>query len=379
MQQILKKNEIIMKKERFGNLDILRTLCSIFVVYNHFCTDHKALEYIECIYPQFIFFYRLIYSCTVLAVPLFFLMSGYLSINSEKQKLGKFISLFFMAEIYSEIQTICSQILLVQTSGGDFSFSLCVKKLLLQNYYVYLFCAVYAVSPFLNRMVKNLSKKEFSNLLIVLFCLYSVWSTIINLVTTFMGSDGFTGAYFTNMDSTTRGFNVANFLVLYLIGGYVRLYYDKTIKRGRVVLNSAFLAGIVLMTVCSVVNLNFSMVLYYYDSVFVIILSVILFLLFLSININENNVFKFLGTGAFGVFLLHGFVTQCLEQFISIEQLIVSKKIFWAMVIFVFGVWLISLILTKVLEYIAKPLSKWWKNTKIYNILFIGKASLNCK
>lgn len=356
------------------NIDYLRTLCAIFVVFEHFCetTAHNAFGFsLESSIVAHVIL-RVLYSFARTAVPLFFLISGYLSIQSQRQKVGKVITLFAMTYFYGQVSTLFST-----AYYGDFEIiSLLmriIKGLFVRNYYLYLFSAVYIVSPFVNNAIKHFSREQYRRLIFVLFLLFSVWSTVINTV---IGHREITGAFFTSRTGTSMGFNFVNFLMLYLIGGYFRIYFEGDFKQLKLMATVSILCSSLITVSAKMISTRFSVAFWYYDSLFVVISAVSLFVLFMDIDLKQNAVVAFTGCSTFGTYLIHGFASACIEHFISIETVV--KRGFWGsfegIIIFVVGVYLLALTMTATISVFSSPINKWWKTTKLYNT-YIGIPS----
>ncbi len=361
-------------KQRFANLDLLRGICAIFVVYEHFCetSAHNAFGFsYDASLPAHIVL-RLIYGIARTAVPVFFLLSGYLSINSKKQKLGKVINLFFMTSIYSLIPFLASCIISIINGNACFSLKEFLYSAFPRNYYLYLFCGIYVLMPFLNNAVQNLSKQNYYRLIVALFLLFSVWSTLINSVLAITNNEDLVGCFFTSRTGTSMGFNVANFITMYLIGGYLRLYYHKESKHSWQVLFGIILLSSFITTCGKILFPKISKCFYYYDSIFITVAAVAVFVLFLGIKNKPSRVVTFCGKHTFGTFMIHGFASACVEKIISIKTVVSNGFVgsFIGIIVFVLGVYILALILTSVLELIASPVNKYWKKSKLYNYTF---------
>ena len=361
-------------KQRESNLDLLRGLCAVFVVFEHFCetSAHNAFGYtLNSSMPAHILL-RLMYGIARTAVPVFFLLSGYLSINSQKQKLGKVINLFIMTGVYSFIPYFASCLNKWLDGEGTFSIYQMIRSVFPQNYYLYLFCALYTFSPFLNQALKNLSRKNYQRLCIILFLLFSLWSTLINTLNSIMGNMETTGWYFTSRTGTSMGFNIAIFTMMYIIGGYLHLYYKPNKRRDVLLSLVILLCSTSITTVGKIITPTLAKAFLYYDSVFVILPAVAMMILFINIHVKQNKLITFMGVHTFGTFLIHGFANNCIEKLITIEN-VVSTGFTGAMLgvlIFVIGVYILVLFMTSILELIATPINKKWKAMNLYNFQF---------
>ena len=168
------------------------------------------------------------------------------------------------------------------------------------------------------------------------------------------------------------GFNIANFAMLYIFGGYLKLYYKPKYKRDIWLSILVLLSSTCITTIGKIFFPKISKAFLYYDSVFVILAALAMVILFINIKVKSNKIITFMGMHTFGTFLIHGFVNGCLEKIITIES-VVSKGFcgtLLGILMFVIGVYLLSLLLTSVLELIAIPINKKWKSTKLYNVQF---------
>ncbi len=358
-------------KNRDTNLDLLRSICALFVVFEHFCETSAHNVFGITLESSMLahVFLRIIYGIARPAVPVFFLLSGYLSINSYKKKIGKPINLFVMTSTYSVICYVISIILKAIKGNAGFLIMDFVKALFPQQYFLYLFCALYMFSPFLNKSLVNLGQKNYFRLIIILFFIFSFWSTVINTFTAVTDNPDAVGWYFTSRTGTSRGFNIANFTMLYVIGGYIRLFYSAKPKRDITLSASILFCSTIITTIGKILFPTSSKALLYYDSIFVTIPAISLLILFLNINVKQNRIITFMGMHTFGTYLIHGSVSSCVEKIISIEKT-VSTGIVGTLLgigVFVVGVYVLSLIVTSCLEMLASPLNKKWKRTKLYN------------
>lgn len=361
-----------MNKKRFGNLDLLRILCALGIVIEHFCetSAHNAFGFAhESSFTAYVILY-ILYAFARNAVPIFFITSGYLSIHSSNQKVGKMINLFVMTVVYNWICIIIERVL----NGNLMNLHrVLIDHWMPENYYLYLFCAIYAVSPFVNKMIKQISKKQYARLILVLFLMFSLWSTFIyTYASVILNGEELIRVYFTSRTGTSMGFNVANFFMLYLIGGYIRLYGEEILtscKTGYKL--CAIMVGCVGIEVIGKLYFpKLSKAFWYYDSIFVIILSVAIVCFFLRLNVRGNKILTFIGGTTYGTFLLHGEANKLIGRKITVEAL-VSKGFMGTIIsimIHVIGVYALAVMMTAIIQTCSKPFNKVWKKTKFYNI-----------
>ena len=170
------------------------------------------------------------------------------------------------------------------------------------GWYAVHYILLYLLIPFINPYIKSLERKNFTHLLILIFVMYSI-------IPTFFAP--------TVVTTETYDFGSMDFmLVFYLIGAYIRIHVIDKIKYNNkwnlmVALSCAFfmfLSVIVFDYLGKVTGIgwfinnarwfakNFS--------VFVIVMSVAVFLYFLNFTF-YNNVINEIGSTVFGVYLIH--------------------------------------------------------------------------
>lgn len=203
---------------RKSNLELLRIVSMVLIVAHHY-SIHGGF-----ILPEMNFNKALIQVLSLggkLGVDCFVLITGYFMIES-KFRLEKAVKLWAQIWFYSILfMTIFYGFGIVEFNADTF-----IKNLMPITYSMYWFATTYLVlyilTLFLNPAVKAMSRKRHLALICTLGILWSVLPTVTN------GDFGY----------STLGL----FILLYLIGGYIRLYPNRWIGRCR----SNFLFGIIM-------------------------------------------------------------------------------------------------------------------------------------
>ena len=352
--------------KRQSNFDVLRWLCSLFVIFQHFCEPSLWNAFgisLEKSYMGYIFL-LFFYGISRVAVPVFLILSGYFSINKKEQKLGKALYLFAEVIIFSLISFFAYFLFGVLNNNISFSVSSFFLSFFPHNYYLYLFVGVYFLSPFLNKLFLSLSKKQFLYFLIISFSLFSVWSTIVNAF-----SLDFDGFYFVGKSGTDMGFTLINFLFLYSLGCYIKLYYVPKRKRDLLISSIAIFATTSVLLLGKI-GVPLIKNLYYYDSMFVIASSVCFVIFFANINVKYNKIFSFLGARTFGIYLISNLSIYIINHFVSINSLISVgfHGVIFSMLLFVLGSYCLSLFIVSSVYFCLLPITKKIKKTKVYNL-----------
>lgn len=293
---------IEIKKERKSNIECLRILSMIMIVFYHFFV-HGGFEItsfsINAVIMEMLSLGgRIGYDC-------FIIISGYFMIKSEF-KIDKLLRFIFQVTFYSVVLyiifLICGKI--------QFSIVSFMYALLPIIYMRYSFATEYilllVISPYLNKLIYNLEKNQLLKLIIILFTCWSIIPTIFN------GDMGFS--------------SVGLFLYLYLIGAYIRLYKSEWMKNNKINLIGLFV--VIAVLILSVIILNvagikieslFSKAIHFSEATFVpvVLAAIFLFLIFLNIDMKNSKVINIISSATFGVLLIHD--NEYMRNFLWIE------------------------------------------------------------
>lgn len=190
------------KKIRQSNFELMRIISMISIVMYHSIIYGGPLEKVS---PTVYSVLQFIIILGFVHVNSFVLVTGYFQYD-KKFKWQKFFSLLGQMWFYKVFFVILFCLLGLSTLSGVELF----RELLPfeQSYwFVSRYAILYLLSPFLNILISHLSQKQHRNCLIVLiiaFCFIP----------------------FITMDRTimNNGFNIGNFIVLYLVGAYLKKY-----------------------------------------------------------------------------------------------------------------------------------------------------------
>ncbi|MGE5679633.1 MAG: hypothetical protein ACM34K_02015, partial [Bacillota bacterium] len=109
----------------------------------------------------------------------------------------------------------------------------------------------------------------------------------------------------------TNGFSIIHFVFMYFIAAYIRLYRDHEVRKGYYIGAYIFLTGIIAASKFSLTYFGFnklSGMFYEYNSLTVVISSVMLFMYFRSIQVKSpvlNRAIVSVSSLTFGVYLIH--------------------------------------------------------------------------
>lgn len=227
---------------------------------------------------------------TTIAVNCFVLISGWFGIKLNWRKL---LGMNWMVTFWA----ITIGVLAVIMGLHDIN----VRKDVLMLFPVitkrYWFITVYVVlciiAPYLNKFVNVISQGELKRLLYVLFAIFVVLPSV---------------AYLVNSPTITNdsGYGLVNFIMLYLLGRYLKLYYKS--RYGKWI---DFAGYILCMACCGLFQLTYSRMLGFdfttyvsYDTIFCFVGALFLFLFFSKLNFH-NKIVNWLATFCLAVYVIH--------------------------------------------------------------------------
>lgn len=278
-----------MQGKRNSSIELLRVLCMFFIVFHHFmihCTfpDYKtdALNGLDGALGVAL----MLNGFFCVAVNCFVLITGYYGL---KFKLRGFLKLYLACAFYS-LMGYFVHLYVDNASIGrsilNYSvFALTNSKWWFINCYVVLLFS----APLLNVAINAMSKELYLKVLILL--------TIVNVYFGFVGGTNCYNQY---------GFNVQQFVFIYVIGGYLRRFVsvDKLkLNRPKCLLVFVLCSiAIGLMAIIETFVTRGELKAYYYCNPFIVVSAASLFCYMLSFNF-YNKTINVLALGAVAVYL----------------------------------------------------------------------------
>lgn len=240
-------------------------------------------------------------------------ISGYFGVSCSIKKVVRLETTVIMYAVLSALITI--------VLSGIIDVKSIVKALMPISSGKYWYMTTYMLlllfSKYINAAPEKLSKKEFRNLIILLFAVFSLLPTVIQVH--IMGDVG-------------KGF--ANILLAYYIGRYIRLY------KSDVRIRYYALTGIISMVICIGLNYKLSILKggvgicapFARDcSVFILIASVCIFFMFLQLDF-KSGIINCLASHVIGVYLFEGAVRNLADRVFDLSGF-VGSNLFPVMVI----------------------------------------------
>ncbi len=313
-----------MIEEKKNNLNYIRLFAGIGVVMLHLINQGGILNNIldrKVAYPIITLIYGLFFTC----INLFGFLSGYLLYKKEKINKKRIIGILGTTIFYSFIITIIFFAFnLYDVKNTPFNIvdlknyiingyinintmpNLLISSLfpMLYNEYWYVTCylVLYLCTPYLNTFIKNVDRKKYKKLLVLLFILFTIPQFLINY----------------DFFKINNGYSVFWLIYCYLIGAYISKYQKENDYKS----TKLIFVGIISLIIATILNIitnkyrlnNMGIDWLYlrfldYISPFNVLLSLCIFLLFLKIDIKNNNILNrivsFLAKASFAVYIIH--------------------------------------------------------------------------
>ena len=282
-----------MNKIRNSNIELLRIISIIMIVFSHYCVHGMGSSNISNLSVSVNRFILEIFTLGNFGSILFVLISGYYLFESQKVKLKKLLRLIFQILFYSV--TIYLIFCLIGTK--TFSIKTLIKSALPITFKDYWFATVYIVlyifHPFINKMLNSLTRKEH---LIFIYLMIFIFSILRALTS---------ADYYGN--------ELIQFVMFYSIGAYFGKYPDNYFKDKRKSYRLMFIS--LFLLIISVIGFDlvgtkikifngYSINLLSRVSPFVILFCISLFNIFANKKVCESKFINYSSTLIFGVYLI---------------------------------------------------------------------------
>lgn len=282
-------------KKRDSNLEILRIISMILIIVHHYA--RHGFNNCELYFSVNKYIVDILSLGGKIGVICFILISGYFMINSKFtiKKLWKLIGqvLFYSYGIFILFSTI-----LTPTSPIDEAkINMSIFPIAYSHYwFITCYVVIMIISPYINKFIRCMQKKELEKFLIIMITLWSVMYTLIG------------GGYAFN--------NFGWLLVLYIIAAYINLYVkldNNAIKKNKIIMIVSslllVLSPIIYNTLGKVTGnskyIENSRILAKFPSILVLIVSVSIFLYFINKKKFSSNIINNIAKCTLGIYLIH--------------------------------------------------------------------------
>jgi surface polysaccharide O-acyltransferase-like enzyme len=299
------------RKSRQSNIELLRIFAALGVIMLHLNNANegggwlKAGPFSSC---QFVMmFFEML---AIGAVNIFILITGYFMAQKKQADLAKPLKLFFDIVVFAIIFHL--GILII--SGGNYPISNIIPYLSSNNWFFFIYLALYVLSPYVNKLWNSLNSKNKKTLILWMFLLFSlypllVYGTRLKGITTI----GLSGA--------DQGYTIVNFVFMYLIGCAVKdvennrdaaralrvpsFMFKKALYPILYLIDTALLLGLAYLGAWATKTQPFQTPMLHYNNPLVIFQALFAFLTFKELKVPSNKLINFVSGAAFYVYILH--------------------------------------------------------------------------
>ena len=360
------KEATIKGKKRKSTLELLRIVAIIMIIMHHYTLYSGFLWNNEITFNRIVINFFEMFG--KVGVCLFIIITGYFY-DKAQFKIKKFIAIILEAFIYSVVGLTIGVI----TNSEKVNIMNIIKSIFPVTFGLYWFIStyilIYIFSPFLKRIIENISKKDFK---IILTIGFAIWGILANI------------------PKTETYFNEIIWLIyIYFIGAYIKKYNCSLLSNNK----KRIIAVVLLVIVMNILTILIELLsvklpiltqyIYFANNInspLVLALTVIIFTIFNNINLKNNQIINNMASTTLGIYLIHEnvFLREIIwkniikgGQYIN-SPLLIFNAIFGVLMVFIKCI-IIDLIfkriiVTNFMKLISK-ISKIIKNMEIYIIL----------
>ncbi|MCD2256633.1 acyltransferase [Lactobacillus sp. CC-MHH1034] len=288
-------------KKRSSNFELLRIISMFMIILGHYALGSNWY------FKPHIYFKREIVEFLWiggrLGVILFTLISGYFLATGKfkwKSLLNNWLEVIFYSWLFM-IVIKASGTSLIHMTNMDILKNVFPVTFGVANWYATAYIILYLLSPFINKLIHSLTKHQYRMLLGILIFFISIC-----------------GVFLSSPAVGSNGYDVTSLFVIYLIGGYIRLFPEDFtqahLKRYIWVFIGALIIGFLSVLMVDYINFhatgyfkNKYRYLYFLDgnSPIQLVAGTSLFLTFKFLPLNHSKVINSLASTMFGVYLMH--------------------------------------------------------------------------
>ena len=232
------------EKSRESNFELMRLILMFMIVFWHLIIN---FIFVHPNTPISLIVWNILYYLLIIHIDTFILLTGYFQSKKEIIGIRKIIKLNNQAYFYKIVFLVIFLILHITPLSPLKIFQIIQPITLYEQYwFISIYIILYLISPYLNRLLNQLSQKEHKRFIFILFIISSIIPIITNEL-----------AY-----SNNKGFSLLNFILMYSIGAYLRKYplkksnnFSKITKSRRKLL---FISIYVFLAIINVLLYNFS-------------------------------------------------------------------------------------------------------------------------
>lgn len=331
---------------RDSGIELLRILAAFAVIILHYSGRARILVDGTINYQILVF----LESLCIGAVDVFIMISGFFLCTKNERNIRKPFSLILQLILFHQAYFMLSMIL----GNHEFNINRFIKGFFPTNYFVTLYVVLYLVSPYINRVFRDLSQDGWKYFLVIVFCLFSIYPITVDVINELVGEKWF-GLSSIGAWGSQQGFTIVNFILAYCLGAAIRLSNIFSFHNSKcfAVMMCSLLTIFIWAEVNEKMTLNGLRSAWCYHNPFVLLFSVSCLIFFMKMKF-KNTIINELSKAAFTCFLLHPYCLYYMQigKFVRSSPFIMCCHLFVSIIV----VFLLSWIVYKIYSFVVEPL-----------------------
>jgi len=334
-------------KKRKSNIELLRIISMMMIIILHFVGPFTQIEK-ENINNYYII--HLFESISIIGVNIFVIISSYFLFDKKSIKIRKIIDLLSIVLFYGVLFFVVATYFKIKPYSSKELFLSILPFWECRRWFVLSYIFLYLLSPYLSKLLNNIDKKSYRNLIIIMLFFTSIWPS-----------------FFKGGLRLDNGYGIISFVTLFTITGFMKRYYDKTKINNYIFL----LITIICQSIVFILSITHITNTYWdYNNIFNIIGALSLFIFFKNINIDSNIINK-VSTYAFSVFLIHSDFMMSgyfYDKIMHRATIINDNKLFIYVIVYTVLTYIACIIIDIIRKFIYKyTIDKLFNKIKIFN------------
>ena len=315
----MNKKSTVFYRRNYG-IDLLRLVAMFLVVVLHVLGQGGILNNTSGVTNYFCWLLEILAYC---AVDCYALITGYVCYREFERKFhyAKIVNFWITVLFYSMGITL----LIFFLNPGLVGIKELIKSMLpivtREYWYVNAYFGLFFIIPWLNKFLQKISKKEFNQLVFILFSIFSVFALF--------------GGYFSDIFNLCGGYSLAWLVILYIFGAWIKKC-EINKKIGKKKWCGIILVCIIFTWIWKIFSPLGEKLFVSYISFTILLVAIALVSIFSQLKINRylRKFIIFFSPAAFGVYVIH---TQRLvwNYFLKYSFLFITYFIFPYIIIFV--------------------------------------------
>lgn len=287
-------------KVRDSGLELLRIIMMLQIIFLHVCDKGGYSELVSQLTAGHQGLYYMVWLLSRCPVYVFFILTGYFLIKKDitfKDVVNR-IKKIYLPMIFFSIAIPAFGLLFNFWEISDINIPKTFFPFLSKTWYFLTgYIVLVILSPFLNKLAKNLTKKQYLSLLLILLFLFSIWRPLGSLkpFSSFISTD--------LLIVNQGGKSLYDYIFMYLLGGFLSTYMDNNKKLEFKYLFYFLFLGIVQFTIAYLVP-GYKAIAGYNDNLFAIAQCICLIMFFKNLKF-QSKLINYIASYTLAIYIIH--------------------------------------------------------------------------